>query len=271
MIPFAYDNFRHVNFNIIGDSLVYSNESTGSTEYNLHTGQVRTYLPGTEVSGAFRDDEGNTWFTTVGRGLYRLNSTEFRNISLKQPGYTCSVHSILRLDNELVVGSNRNSIYRYSIPGMESLGQKRLNAHEKTDRIHRHTGQRKLVFGTDFTIEVRASNRRDSINARGVNVKSARLINGHYVLFASSLGAFTLDIDSFGALDTLLTERSTAVFNLHDTVYVGTLNGLYRVTGRGGIDRKQEFMGRNIPCCAAGLPLLQPPRMEPSGWRPMTT
>ncbi len=248
-LVFPYINYRHVSYGIINDTLVYTNESTGSTEYHLNSGQTKTYLSGVEVSSAFRDDEGNTWFSTIGQGLYRLNSEEFRNIRLNQPLYgNCSVHSIKKNSNELLVGSNRNSIFRYRLPGMESLGVQKLNSHERKRIIFIDTLDKgRLIYGTDFTLEVRLAGRRDSLNALGINVKSAALKNMHELIFASSKGAFLVNIDTLRRMDTLWPERTTTLFYRNDTTWLGTLNGLYRFTGDLHKSPKTEFMGKDIP------------------------
>lgn len=65
-------------------------------EYSLYTGARKTFLPGVEVSRVFRDDEGNTWFTTLGRSLFRLNSDEFINIHLRAGTFDkCPIYSLL--------------------------------------------------------------------------------------------------------------------------------------------------------------------------------
>jgi ligand-binding sensor domain-containing protein len=248
-IPFTYLNFRHVSYNIVDDTLVYTNESTGSTEYHVNSIHTKTFLPGVEVSRAFHDDEGNTWFATIGQGLYRLNSEEFRNIRLNQPLYgNCSVHSLKKLNNELLVGSNRNSIFRFRLPGMESLGFQHLNSHEKKRILFIDTLDKgRMIYGTDFTLEVRKTGRKDSLDGRGFTIKAAYLKNPHEIVFACSKGAFLMNIDTFGKLDTLCNERATTLFYRNDTTYVGTLNGLNRVTGNRKSGYKTEFLGKDIP------------------------
>jgi len=245
-IPFAYLNYRHVGYSIVSDSLIYTNESAGSTEFNFHSGQTKNFLPGVEVSRTFRDDEGNTWFTTIGQGLFRLNSAFIRNIHLRQPFYsTCSVHAIKELNNELLVGSNRNSIFRFRLPGLESLGLQRLDAQEKKRVVFIDTLDKgRMIYGTDYNLEVRA-NRKDTLNAVGVSIKSAYLKNKHQLLVAGSGGAIVVTVNPFGRNDTLWSERATTLYYRNDTTYVGTLNGLYRITE--SPKRHTEFLGRDIP------------------------
>ena len=108
-----------LNYNIIADSLVYINGSTGTFEYNTLSGEYKRFLPGMEISSVFRDVDGNTWFSTLGHGLYRLNSDAFTSISLKAPGLSdCAAYYIRKIDNDLFVGSNRHYVFIFRLPGM---------------------------------------------------------------------------------------------------------------------------------------------------------
>jgi ligand-binding sensor domain-containing protein len=243
-IPFAYEHYRHVSYSIVADSLVYSNQSTGSTEYNLHTRRKRIFLPGVEISRVFRDDDGNTWFTTVGQGLYRLNSDEFRNFSLKQPQYgKCSVYAIKKVKNELLLGSNRNSIFRYQLPDMQQLGVQQLNGQERKRILFIDTLDRgRMIYGSDFTLHI-MSRRSTDFRGIGMNVKDAFLKSMQELLIASGNGVYLMDLVKFQIIDTLWNERATTLFYRDDTTYIGTLNGLYRIT-RG---HQITFLGKDIP------------------------
>ncbi len=104
------------------DSLLYWNESNGVGEYNLNTDSSRRFLPGKEVSRTFRDQSGNLWFATLGQGIYRLNSDEFKSLSLQtnKQGISAisSIHAVRRMDKELWVGDNHNLIFQLSLPGL---------------------------------------------------------------------------------------------------------------------------------------------------------
>jgi hypothetical protein len=54
---------KHISFSLTpDDSLVYMNQSSGTLEYNVNTGQTTRYLPGIPVSRVFRDATGNLWW-----------------------------------------------------------------------------------------------------------------------------------------------------------------------------------------------------------------
>jgi hypothetical protein len=65
-------HLRHISYSLPDDKFVYFNNTDGSVQYDPQTRQKRVFLPGSRVSKAFRDRDGNLWFTTLDRGLYRF-------------------------------------------------------------------------------------------------------------------------------------------------------------------------------------------------------
>jgi ligand-binding sensor domain-containing protein len=243
-IPFRFSHFRHVSFTILDDSIVCSNESTGTTEYSLGSSQFKSFLDGVEVSRSFRDDEGNTWFTTIGRGLYRLNSDEFRNISLKQTGYdVCAVNAIKKNGRELLVGTSRNSVFRFGLHEMQPMGVEQLNEHERKRVLFIDTLDKgRMIYGTDFTLDIHSPILADQKEFR-MNVKCAFRKKDNKLLVASSTGAYLIGLKKPYPVDTFWKERTTTIFYQDDTTYFGSLNGLYRMTG----DHQISFLGEKIP------------------------
>jgi ligand-binding sensor domain-containing protein/two-component sensor histidine kinase len=241
--PFNYWHYRHVSYSVLDDSVICSNESTGTTEYTLGSARTRSFLPGVEVSKTFRDDDGNTWFTTIGKGVYRLNSDEFRNVTLHQPLYdNCSVSAIKKMDQELLVGSNRNSIFHFRLPITDRPEVERLSDLERKRIVYIDTlSSRRMVYGFDFCMEIHYQQKK--VWNLSINVKSACQKNDSQLLVASSVGAYLVDANQYRIVDTLWKERSTTIFFRDDTTYIGTLNGLYRKIG----DHQMEFLGEKIP------------------------
>lgn len=243
-VPFGFSHFRHVSFTLLDDSIVCKNESNGSTQYTLGSPLSRSFLEGVEVSRTFRDDEGNTWFTTIGRGLYRLNSYEFRNISLMRPGYeACAVNAIKKTGRELLVGTSRNSVFRFGLQPMRSLGVRQLSEHERKRILFIDTLDKgRMVYGTDFTLDIHSQKHTEE-KLYHLNVKYAFLKKDGKLLVAGSAGVFLVDMDKPYRIDTIWRERATAIFYKNDTTWFGTLNGLYRITG----DHAISYLGQEIP------------------------
>jgi ligand-binding sensor domain-containing protein len=234
----------HISFSVVGDSLVYWNGSSGSAEHNFYTGQTRLYLPGFRVSKVFRDNFGNLWLTSIGKGLFRLNSNDTRLVRLAGAnGQPANVLGLARLGDQLWVGDDHERIFRLSVPDMTAKGGQ-LFFHYASNRILYLglTDRDKLVAGTDDGL-FEGTREPRFLRRLSTGVKSAVRVDEHTLLVGFSWGAATVDLPTFRITDTLWHERSTVVFYTKDTVYVGTLNGLYRsVKGQPPV-----FLGEQTP------------------------
>ena len=241
--PFGYERYTHIGFGILGDSLAYRNESSGSIEYNLRTKKIRRFLTGLEVSRVFKDDEGNTWFATLGHGIFRLNSDEIRNVELcLRPSEKSGAYMIKTFGNELFVGTGNNGLFRYRPPDFSRYEAKRITIAEKNRIMYAEKfGKDSLVLGSDNFLGLLIRDR--PLAPYPLYVKNAFRKNNGELLLATSLGAFLLDLHTFRLLDTLWHERATAIFYRNDTTYVGTMTGLYLVIR----NRQTVFLGEKIP------------------------
>jgi ligand-binding sensor domain-containing protein len=233
-----------ISLDLIADSLIYINESTGATEYNLLSGGYRRFLPGLEVSCTFRDADGNTWFSTLGHGLYRLNSDEFKSISLKAPGLAdCAAYYIRRAGNDLYVGSNRHYFFMYRLPDLDHADRRR-NGDDFSAHI---TYLEKIADG----VILYTSDQDIGISNPGYSpgeqlhfgVKAAVSKSRNELLIANSNGGFTLRLQPLGIVDTFWRGRCTTLYYRGDTIFIGTLNGLYLLLK----DRSVVFAGEKIP------------------------
>jgi two-component sensor histidine kinase len=233
----------HISYAISDDSLVYMNKTEGSFEYNINTGIQRHFLPGVVVSGAFRDDEGDTWFTTLGQGIFRLNSEEFRNIELHAPGgIKCSVHSIRRIGKELFVGSDHFFLFHFLLPDF-TLDAHKLGSEEATRIMTIDKAKNgDMIYGTDYMIMQRT---RD-FGGRSylhLGVKASYRKNDQEILFSSAEGVFLVNMNDLRITDTLFHQRTTSIYCRNDTIYVGTLDGLYLIKKDGSI----IYAGKDLP------------------------
>ncbi|HVS98677.1 MAG TPA: histidine kinase [Puia sp.] len=252
--PYDPKHHAHISFSILDDSLVYSNEALGTTEYNIHTGQTRQFLPGVRVSKVFRDRFGNVWFTSLGRGLFRLISNDTRLIRLPVGSREqSSVLSITRSRDELWVGGDRENIFRISLPGMSLHDGKFFNLFSSNRVLYIDTiGSDKMIAGTDYGL-IEGTRGLRCITHFYTGVKSVVHLGDTALLVGCSWGAGTVHLPDFRIADTLWRERTTVVFCSKDTIYVGTLNGLYRsVHGGPPIDlgAQDPFLRRRISSIA---------------------
>ena len=248
--PLDPTNDKHISFSIVDDSLVYSNLSSGSSEYNVHTGQIRQLLPGMPVSRVFRDASGNLWFTTLGKGLFRLNSNDIRTIHLAADNAEkTSITALTKIGRELLAGNDRSTIFKLSLPNLAILAAQPF-AYSNGGRILfvDTVMNNKILTGSDYGL-IEGSRQLHYIRELVGGIKSVARISDRQLLLACSWGAGILNLPAFQIRDTLWHERSTVAFYKDDTTYIGTLNGLYRsVKGRPLVflGEKTPFLRRRI-------------------------
>jgi len=234
--PFERKGFRHLSYTSAGDSLYYFNEFAGATEYNVRTGHTRRFLTGKQVSRTYHDATGNIWFTTLGQGIFRLNSDEFRTIRLKPPSGTeaSSIWFINRIGGHLVVGDNQNYIFIFSLPDM-----KVLNALSATGIAKNHIVNVSLLANGDTLVAGDGSTSMINSNIGnpryvGEGLKSTFNKSPDQLLVSSFWGVGLLNLRTMRT-DTLWHERSTTVYYRKDTILIGTLNGLFAMSAKGPI------------------------------------
>jgi len=243
-LPFERASYRHNSFGSLDDSLFYFNEFTGALEYNLHTGRSRRFLPGRQVSRTFRDASGSLWFTTLGQGIYRLNSDEFRTIGLATPEKEpCSIYALHKLGNRLLVGDNHNYFFVLRLPDLAIDRIVTLTVPSKNKVLGFDIAPNGNVYiASDLGVEYMTPDFR-RIFYNPVALKSCVRMDSSRLLVASYWGAGIFDLNSARITDTLWRERSSCVWDHRDTALVGTLNGLYAVAP----DKSVRFLGENIP------------------------
>ena len=242
--PFEQAHYRHLSFGAIGDSLFYFNETNGAHEYNLYTGERKSFLPGKQVSRTFRDATGNIWFATLGQGIFRLNSDEFKTSRMQVPGMEqSSIYFIKKLDDKLFVGDDHNYVYQFSLPDMNlrrSMSFFGTNKNRMLDLGNAPNGGYWLA--SDRGMEKGTLDFHRTI-MKDVGVKSVCIKNANELILATYWGACLFDLRSFAVKDTLWRERSTIVHIRKDTLFIGTLTGLYALAP----DHSVVFMGKDFP------------------------
>ena len=219
---------RHVNFSLVGDSLVYRNSARGTTEFNLFTGSIRQFELNAKISRTFRDDEGNMWFTSLGQGIFRLYTENIRNMRLfTKKGIKCGVFFIRRLENELVVGAGNGMVFRYNLPSFKDAGSYEAVPNEVDEvRFVEKMKDGHLLIGTS-TIMVKDHLKHIAANELSYSMKTGCMKNDSEVLAGGRIGVCLFSVKDFRKRDTIFRERATVVYRSSGTIYIGTINGLY--------------------------------------------
>jgi hypothetical protein len=223
---------QHVNFSIVGDSLVYRNGTRGTTEYNLFTGTVRQFQLNAKISRTFRDDEGSIWFTSLGQGVFRLHSENIKTLELfTKHSIKCGVFTIQRSENELLVGAGGSMLFRFVLPSLKDGGSYEAVPYE-VDEVHYVQKMRDshLIIGTSTLV---TKDFFPNVPAVLFSMKTGCQKNDSEILAGGYKGVWLLSASDLRVKDTLFRERATVVYFRYGTTYIGTLNGLF-VMDNGG-------------------------------------
>ena len=236
-----------ISNSIIDDSLICINESDGTTEYNIRDiSNPKKFLPGISVTRTFKDNEGNKWFTTMGQGIFKLNSDEFKNITFAIPGFrNIPVYSIKKINNELLLGLNSDRVCKIKLPLYRNKSYFRISQYETSENIVfiDILKNRNAILGSTMKMINCSPDFRKKEFLDSMNFKAAYRKNDSELLIATSWNVFLINPYTLHILDTIWRGRATTIYLKNDTAYVGTLNGLYIVTK----EKKIIDLGEKIP------------------------
>ena len=188
------------------------------------------------------DTEGDLWFSTLGKGVYRLGTTEVRNYVFRNHNAVLPVFSIREFDSTLYVGDRPFLSYGRSTPaGSICVSQQlfdRFSRGRLTAMVRSRTGG--MVIGTDAGVF-----RLKSFGEKAIPlwtsgaVKSLSLLNDTLLLDCSSLNAWEISLKGPRMMNVVWNMRSTCGCRKDGMYYIGTLNGLFAMDR----NRKAVFLG----------------------------
>ncbi|HVS95502.1 MAG TPA: histidine kinase, partial [Puia sp.] len=231
--PTDYPFYTQASFSIVNDSLLFFNRYLGVEEYAMPgSGRPRKLLSGKKISRTFCDRAGSLWFTTLGSGIYRLISDEFRTVQLPENGMGVSAVETITVNRKgdaLLVGDSHDAIFALRLRGME-LARPALRAAYGSNRIlfvHEFEHHR-YVAGSDANVSTGTFAGIAGRSFAG-GIKSACMVDDNRVLMGAPWGAAIFDLRRMAFTDTLWRGRITVVCHQQDTDYIGTLHGLWRI------------------------------------------
>jgi hypothetical protein len=221
-----YTEAGPLKLSVINDSMVSVNLQTGAVVQNLGSGKFETFMPGEPVSAVYEDNERNLWFCTLGHGVFMLNSAFIFNLPLKaRRGPLLSAYAIIKYKNEWLVGSDMATVYGVSQNKSGLVYQFRDSLPERTTDIYVNKNG-DVWIGTDSRILRLGADLKQTTKIDNISVKGF-FIRGDSMLVAGSRNVLVIDMKKQLITDTIWRERSTTVYQQHDNIFIGTLNGLF--------------------------------------------
>ena len=229
-----------INVQTLKDSLICINTINGCFILNFYTGKVDSALSTESVSSVFKDSESNLWFTTLGHGIFKLSSTEFRTLALaRKNGNQLSVFSLIKDNDKIVAGTDGCYLFAIDVQNPQNYKRYKINypGEVKNRVVSLEKSKDTLFMGTDdLLFKILFFKQKAEVGF--LNVKKLLFINNDSLLVAGKESLMLINPHTFKILDTLLNERILCVNFISDTLYIGTLNGLVIKTLRTNTEKR---------------------------------
>lgn len=228
------------------NNLIFCSTYDGVWDVDTVENKWRThYLEGKKISQITIDAEKNTWFSTMGEGVYKLSSRDIKTFKFPEVGSinNTEVFSIFSFNNQVVAGldhgkavfisKEKQTVVNYSGSPPDIL-------RPQSNRLvsGKSKSQNSILLGFDkFLLKV--SNHKNIYNYV-YPIKSVDEVNNDSILVGTSSAALVVLSSNLKIVDTIWRERSTKVFSHLNKYYIGTLAGLYEINK----ERTYTYLGK---------------------------
>ena len=205
------------------------------------------FLKGKQTSHALVDKEKNIWFTTLGEGVYKLASREFKTYYFKK-NQTSEIFSLTKIKDKLYAGTGFGRVYVQNGAVIDTLNfQKEFEHSLNYNSTNRVTSLKQikdgtLMIGSDGLL-IKKTLKAAFPNPRIYAIKSIDQLENGLLLVGTGRRTLLVDAEKLITLDTIWPYRTTSVCSYNNAYYIGTVNGLYIVTK----DKRARYMGDVFP------------------------
>jgi ligand-binding sensor domain-containing protein/two-component sensor histidine kinase len=231
------------------DKLVFVNTYFGSwmVDTVTYSRYQDVFLKGKQISHTLIDNEKNIWFSTLGEGVYKLASREFKTWYFKKNA-TTEVFSLEKIHDKLWVGTRFGKIYTITGSRVDTMNYERFfltpyrNSSSERVVYLKRTKSGMLIAGFDGFL-IKENGKEPIGNPYVISNKSVDEVDDHTLLVATARNLLLIQLSDLRVKDTILTHRSTVACYYNNAYYMGTINGLYKVT----TDRQLLYLGNLDP------------------------
>ena len=237
--------YEYLNCAVLDDRFAASCTQEGALVYDLnYPDSIQHHLPEVTVSNMFKDSEGSWWFCTLGKGVYRLNSSVVLNVQLtEKEDRLYKVGSSMGTKEWKQAINTFNLIKRNAERGKWE-GQSTFAWYQSTPIFSAITLQdNSVIVGTKYFLKRLTPGLTNILVEIHPIMAKAMCEHENTLLVATDRCILRMDRHTLKLTDTVWQERATCIFSNNDTAYIGTLNGLYQL----GPDKKISAVGEKIP------------------------
>jgi two-component sensor histidine kinase len=231
------------------DNVLFSNTWDGSWMVDTTTFDryEDRFLKGKQVSHALVDKEKNIWFATLGEGVYKLASREFKTFYFRK-NITSEIFSLEKIKNKIYAGTGFGRVYVWDGTSFDTLNankefEKSIN-YNSTNRVIclKKIQDGTLIMGSDGLL-IKNTPAGKIFTPLLYAVKSLDELENGQLLVGTARRTMLVEPRYLVVQDTIWPSRATSVCFYNNAYYIGTVNGLYIVTK----DKQVRFMGDAFP------------------------
>jgi ligand-binding sensor domain-containing protein len=225
---------RLMSYNVLNDSTLYLNTNNGVCRYNANTESLDyPMLIGNRISQTVKDDEGNIWFVTMENGVYQNNLTNYANsITIKDIlGYDYGAYCFNTFNNYLNIGNEVSLMLSIDRKTKNIVRLKRLPflarlSENQTLFFKQKAEDRVLLAGNASLIEISLEGKLIH-EPLTVIAKDAIEYDADRILIATATGVILFNHNTWATEKEFWNKRATSVAFKDDSVFIGTLDGLF--------------------------------------------
>lgn len=202
--------------------------------FNAITGKLIYKIEISKFSTAYIDNENNLWITTLGNGVYRFPSFEFKHTDFDDAN---EIFTVNNFGGSIIAGGDFSKSYTLNSNGNHSytdyssfLGQSNnpIARSTKRNRIIKFLPhQDELFIGADAFL-LKITKHQVSRFSPVFPVKDIDTAAGQ-LLVCTGRSTLLLDKETMAVKDTLLNQRSTCGVFYQGSYYIGTYGGLIKI------------------------------------------
>jgi ligand-binding sensor domain-containing protein/two-component sensor histidine kinase len=227
------------------DNLLFTNtwsgtwmvDTTSFDHYEEH------FLKDKIVSHSLIDREKNIWFATLGEGVYKLASREFKTYYFRE-NRNSEIFSITKINDKLYAGGAFGRVYTWQGNVIDTLNvnaefERSVNANS-SNRVTclKQISGGALLVGSDGLL-IKKTPAGDVCSPRTYALKSIDELENGLLLVGTGRRTLLMDPHKLEVRDTIWNNRTTSICYYNNEYYIGTINGLYIVTK----DKQVRYLG----------------------------
>jgi two-component sensor histidine kinase len=231
------------------DNLLFSNTYDGSWMVDTTTFDryEDRFLKGKQISHALVDKEKNIWFATLGEGVYKLASREFKTFYFKK-NITSEIFSLEKIKDKIYAGTGFGRVYVWNGTTFDTLNSnkefEKSISYNSTNRVVclKKIKDGNLIMGSDGLL-VKNTPAGKIFTPRLYAIKSVDELENGLLVVGTAKRTMLVEPRHLVLQDVIWPYRATSVCYFNNSYYIGTVNGLYLVTK----DKQVRFLGDSFP------------------------